>query len=314
MLTDDELARRTAHAVTAAAGAGRALGLTVTAPVALYDVFSVVVHLAPSPVVARVHTVLPRLIEQRPEWLRAQQRHELAVAWWLAEQGHPVVPPSPLVPLEPVRHDGLAMTFWQFVEQVPDADPPMERRMEITAELHARLRGYRAELPFMVPLDEYIPDCLEQLVGRPDLLDPAGVDRARREWDVIGPLVASPGALLARFPGATVQPVHGDAPFYNIIPTPAGELCGDLEHVTLGVPEWDLVGADDDALGAYDKAAAELGLRPPDRHLLAVMSAARSLQMVACLTLIPQLPSLKEGLAPFLDHWRTTPEAVDLLR
>ena len=50
---------RTARAVGAAAAAGRQLGLEVREPRVLYDVFSVVVHLAPSPVVVRVPTVLP---------------------------------------------------------------------------------------------------------------------------------------------------------------------------------------------------------------------------------------------------------------
>ena len=54
-----DIARRTFAAVDAAVGVGREFGLTVTDAVVLHDVFSVVVHLAPSPVVARVPVVLP---------------------------------------------------------------------------------------------------------------------------------------------------------------------------------------------------------------------------------------------------------------
>ena len=107
MFTSDELAARTDRAVAAAAGAGRELGLTVTDPRVLYDVFSVVVHLSPAPVVVRVPTVLPRTVAADPEAQAAQQRSELAVAGWLADRGHPVVAPSPLVAREPVRRDGF---------------------------------------------------------------------------------------------------------------------------------------------------------------------------------------------------------------
>jgi hypothetical protein len=54
MLTSDDQAVRTDRAVAAAADAGRDLGLTVTGPRVLYEVFSVVVHLPSAPVVVRV--------------------------------------------------------------------------------------------------------------------------------------------------------------------------------------------------------------------------------------------------------------------
>ena len=49
---------------------------------------------------------------------------------------------------------------------------------------------------------------------------------------MIEPVVASPAAFHAAFPGADIQPVHGDAPSYNIIVTPEGELCLDFEHAS----------------------------------------------------------------------------------
>ncbi|MGH3872239.1 MAG: aminoglycoside phosphotransferase family protein [Pseudonocardiaceae bacterium] len=303
-------AARTDRAVAAAVGAGRDLGLTVTDPRVLYDVFSVVVHLSPAPVVVRVPTVLTRTVAADPDAQAAQQRRELAVAGWLADRGHPVVAPSPLVAREPVRRDGFSMTFWQFVEQLPGADPGTQR---LTAQLHAALREYPGELAFLVPLDASIPDGLAQLEHHPDLLTAADLDRARREWAVIEPLVASRAAFDAAFPGVGVQPVHGDAPHYNIIVTPTGELWSDFEHVTLGPVEWDLVGTGPQGQAAYDLAATRLGLRPLDERLLRVMESARMLQAVACLALAPQLPMLAEGLRPSLEHWRATPSAATLL-
>ena len=58
-------------------------------PRVLYDVFSVIVHLSPAPVVVRVPTVLPRTVATDPGAQLAQQCCELAVAGWLADRGHP---------------------------------------------------------------------------------------------------------------------------------------------------------------------------------------------------------------------------------
>jgi hypothetical protein len=309
VLTPDELTARTERAVAAAAAAGRDLGLAVDDARSIYDVFSVLVHLAPSPVVARVPTVLPSTLD--PGAQAAQQRVELGVAGWLAERCHPVVAPSPLVPREPVGQDGFSMTFWQWVEEVPDAEYDVARRCALTARLHAALRPYPVELPFLVPLDPYLVD-LDRLEGRPDLLDPADLDRARREWAAFAPLGSSRAAFEAAFPGVDLQPIHGDAPFYNVIPTSEGELCSDFEHVTLGPVEWDLVGAGPEGEAAYDAAAAQLGLRPLDRRVLRVMGSARSIQIVACLALAPELPLLVEGLRPVVDSWRASPFAGGL--
>ncbi|WP_431974790.1 hypothetical protein [Micromonospora haikouensis] len=95
-MTPGQIAHRTRRAVDAAVHAGRAHGLAVTDAHVLYEFFSVVVHLAPSPVVARVPTVLPRHADL--ESLAGRQRAELDVTAWLADRGVPVIPPSPLTP------------------------------------------------------------------------------------------------------------------------------------------------------------------------------------------------------------------------
>lgn len=312
VLTDPRIAERARCAVAAAASAGRDLGLSVDDPTPLYDVFSVVVHLAPVPVVVRVPTVLPRTVAADPQAQADQQRRELAVTGWLHGQGFPVVPPSPLVAAEPVRRDGFSMTFWQHVTVLP-ADPPSSgSRVELAAELHAALRGYPGPLPWLMPLDASVPDGLDQLDGCPDLLDPADLRRARHEWSVLHGVLGTAAALAREFPGVRPQPVHGDAPTYNMLSTPDGVLCADFEHVTLGVPEWDLVGIEPEDRAAYDAAAGRLGLRPLDDRLLAVMAAARTMQLVACLALAPQLPLLVEGLRPCVDQWREAPFAGGL--
>ncbi len=298
---------RQERAVAAAVAAGDARGIRATEPRVLHDAFSVVVHLGPAPVVVRVPTVLPRTVTADPQAQADQQRRELAVTGWLAERGHAVVAPSPLVPAEPVAHDGFSMTFWQHVEQSGDpAEPDGAQRTRLAAQLHAALRDYPGELRFLMPLDASVPDGLAQLESRPDVLEPADLERARAEWAVLETLT-DPAAFADAFPGVSVQPIHGDAPTYNLIVTPDGPVAADFEHVTRGPAEWDLVFADDVERATYDTAAAELGLRPLDERLLQVMATARMIQLVACLPMAPQLPGMLDGLRAAVEHWRSLP-------
>ncbi|MGV0644854.1 aminoglycoside phosphotransferase family protein [Mycolicibacterium sp. XJ879] len=308
MLTPDQIAARTARAVSAAAAAGADLGLQVDDARILYQAFSVVVHLAPSPVVVRVPTVLPPSYAKFPQAQTAQQRAELAVAGWLAERGHPVVPPSPLVPTKPVRRDGFSMTFWQFVEQLPDVEPEMATRIKETARLHAALRDYDGDLGFWTPFGKYIPDGLAALQHRDDLLPESDLVRAQREWALIGPMLTSRAMFAAAFPGVNLQAIHGDAPYHNMITTADGELWSDFELVTVGAVESDLALVGPDGVATYDAAAVALGLRPLDQGVLRVTEAAARLGIVAALAMAPELPMLVEAVAPMIDVWRDTPE------
>ena len=312
MLTADQLADRTARAVAAATAAGTELGLDIDEPRVLYDVFSVIVHLAPSPVVARVPTVLPRSLVADPDRQTAQQKSELTVTSWLADRGHPVVAPSPLVPREPVRRDGFSMTFWQLVEQLPDAEPDWNSRLRQTARLHAALRDYDGPLSFWAPFGTYIPEGLAELQGPPELISGADLERAQREWAVLAPVLTSRAAFESAFPGVDLQPIHGDAPYYNMIATPDGELWSDFELVTIGAVESDLAMIDAEGIASYDAAATELGLRPIDERVLRVTEAAGRLATIAALAMAPELPMLTEHLTPVIDAWRDTPPVTEL--
>ncbi|OEU94821.1 phosphotransferase [Streptomyces oceani] len=310
-LTPQQRADRTSSAVAAAVAAGRELGLTVTEPTVLHDVFSVVVHLAPSPIVARIPVVLPR-----PDDLTAlagRQQDELEVTRWLADQGVPVIAPSPLVPREPVRREGFSMTFWPFVEEDRDKEPDYVANAGSVARLHAALRGYPGRLEFLSAADpRFIEDSLAQLDQHPELLGAADLDRARREWRFLEPLVRSRGAFEARFPGVDLQPIHGDSPPANIFHSVDGDLYSDFELVTLGPVEWDLAALGSEHEAAYDRGARRLGTRPLDQEVLAFVNALGMLRVVATLTLAPQLPELVEYLRPAVDHWRTTPLAAGM--
>ncbi|GLZ76747.1 hypothetical protein Afil01_15540 [Actinorhabdospora filicis] len=303
---------RTRRAVAAATAAARDLDLTVTDPVVLHDLFSVVVHLAPAPVVARVPTVVPEPLRADTAAQATRMLDELDVVAWLAGRGFPVVAPSPLVPAEPVERDGFAMTFWEHLDVVPGAHPDHLRETAALPGLHAELAGYPRELPLLTSLDDTIPACLTQLRDHPELIHPDELDRARREWDLLAPVVTTRAGLRKEFPGIRLQPIHGDSPVYNVIATTSGNVYADFEMTCLGPVEWDLALSGEEAVDAYDTAAAVLGRPPVDRRLLTVMEAGRMLQVVACLALVPRLPQLADGLAGVLDQWRDSPIAGGL--
>ncbi|MET0898107.1 MAG: hypothetical protein ABWY45_09365 [Mycobacterium sp.] len=206
------------------------------------------------------------------------------------------------------------MTFWQYVEEVPDAEPDVVRRCEMTARLHAALRGYDGtDLGFWTPFNAYIPEGLAMLGERPDLLGSTDHERAQREWGLLSPLLASRAAVEDAFPGVEVQTIHGDAPFHNMISTADGDRWSDFELVTQGPAESDLTMAGSDGIAAYNEAAARLGLRLLDERLLRVTEAAGMLGVVACLAMAPELPLLVDGVKTVLDRWRDGPSIADVL-
>lgn len=307
-VTPRDAARRTSAAVDAAVGAGRDLGLAVTDARVLHDVFSVVVHLAPSPVVARVPTVLPHW--EGPDSVARRQRAELDVVRWLADRGIPVIPPSPLVPREPVRRDGFSMTFWQFVEEDRGKEPDYVANSESVADLHAAMRAYPGRLSFLSAADpRFIAESLALLEKLPDLIGATELDRARLEWQILEPLVRSRTAFEEAFPGIDLQPIHGDSPPANIFSGAEGDLYADFELVTLGPVEWDLAALGPVHESAYNRGAQRNGTRLLNEDVLSFVNAVGMLRVIASLTLVPQLPELAGYLGPAVDQWQTTPFA-----
>ncbi len=311
-MTPEELQARSARAVKAATDAGRDLGLDVGDPVLLHDVFSAVVHLAPAPVAVRVPMVLPS--DLRGPRLRERQQRELDVVAWLAGQGIPVVAPSPLVPLAPVERDGFSMTFWELADVSEEHVPYGSVDSALVVDLHEALRDYPGanDLPFLAPVSHTVPSLLASLATTPDLIAAEVLDRARREWEILGPVLGSRAGFAERFPNTPVQAVHGDAPSYNVILTRSGPRFADFEDVNLAPVEWDLAAGAPEDIETYTREASRRGLRPIDPDVLRVMTAARMLQMVASLALVPELPLLATGLEPAIEAWRGMPFAGGL--
>lgn len=309
-LTPEHIAHRTRAARDAAVGAARELGLTVTDARVLHDLFSVVVHLAPSPVVARIPTVLPDSVSL--ESLARRQRAELDVTRWLADQGTPVLAPSPLVPREPVQRDGFSMTFWQYVRENHDEEPDYAANSESVADLHAALRDYPGPLQFLGAAEPHsLSTSLARLEKSPDLISPQDLDRARREWRVLEPLASSRAEFEKAFPGIDLQAVHGDSPPANIFAAVDGDRYADFELVSLGPVEWDLAALGPELEAAYDRGARRNGMRELNADVMGFVNAVGMLRVIATLELIPKLPVLAQYLNPALDQWRATPFAVD---
>lgn len=298
MLTDVDLAARTRTAVDAAVRAARRNGLTPGVPRVLHDLFSVVVDLAPEPVVVRVPTVLPPGLDGAAQ--RAQQAREVAVCRWLTDTGHPAVAPAPAVPDQPVEQDGFSVTFWTRLDTVPTPEFDPVTAGAALAALHAALRPCPIDLAWMHPLDDSVSAMLDLLRDDPAFVSPADRSRALREWEAITAVLGTADGLAARYPDAVVQSLHGDAPTYNVLHTVDGPRDADFEHVTRGPVEWDLTFCGPEMSAAYAEAAG----RPVDTELLALCEAARLVQLVACFALVPQQPSLGEGMRPMLDQWR----------
>lgn len=310
-LTHTQRAQRTTRARDAAAAAARELDLTVTQPVVLHDLFSVVVHLAPAPVVARIPTVLPPGTTSHELSLR--QQHELDVTQWLHEQGTPVIAPSPLVPRKPLQRDGFSLTFWQYVPEDHDTEPDYAANAAHTPALHRALRHYPGELPFLSAADpQSMTDDLGRLEHHPDLIAPDDLERAHREWQLLKPLVSSRETFEEAFPTAELQPVHGDSPPANIFAGTDGPLYSDFELVCLGPIEWDLAGLPDELEQAYDRSARDQGMRELDRDVLGFVNAVGKLRIIATLAMVPQLPVLLEYLTPSVQQWKQAPFAGGL--
>src|SRR5262245_47996208 len=102
----------TDRAVAAAQAVAREHGVACDEAVPIAAGSNVLVHLKPSPVVARVMTGTALLHADPERWLA----REVAVGVFLRERTDVVVPPTDLMPPGPHERDGLWMTMWAFVE------------------------------------------------------------------------------------------------------------------------------------------------------------------------------------------------------
>jgi Ser/Thr protein kinase RdoA (MazF antagonist) len=212
------------RALRAAVAVAEQHGLRCDEPVVLSDASNLLVRLDPAPVVARVST-MTSTVRHADAWLA----REVTVASHLAAAGAPVVAPSAEIAAGPHRRDGLALSFWTYVEE---AGTPLDareagRRLRLC---HDALTSFAGALPRMAALDE-AQAILERLAAAGSLTEADAVLLRRA--------AATVRERIDRL-AAAMQPIHGDAHLHNVLNGPDGPLWNDWEDTFLGPRAWDL--------------------------------------------------------------------------
>jgi Ser/Thr protein kinase RdoA (MazF antagonist) len=247
--------------VAAAVRVARDLGIDVGEPVVLRDLGTTLVHLAPSPVVARAWAAGrrdPVVVE-----------HEIGITTYLADRGARVAPPygDP----GPHRSGDHVVTLWNLLDH--DRGRPLDGHAAGRAlrEIHELLAepaaaGF-ADLPHFARLEE-ASDVVAELEVTPD--DRAGLDEMLALAAVQLPLLDLP-----------FQPLHGDAWLGNVLRTPGGPVWTDFEFVCRGPREVDVA--------TNEAVADERGRAPADDDFLAGYGAVERdlVEAVTPLSLVP---------------------------
>jgi Ser/Thr protein kinase RdoA (MazF antagonist) len=275
---------RSRRAVEAAVSLARENRLRVEEPVVLNDLFSLMVHLRPAPVVARVATCMPKVRKPISAWLE----REIAVTTFLSERGAPVVAPSRELPPGPHERDGFPISFWEYVEPDPNRTPTAADCSAMLVDLHEVLRSYPGELPMLGAGD--IPRMMEELDPASDILSAAdenllraSAERLRPFWETLS---------------GDIQPIHGDAHSGNLVAAREGGLVWiDFEDVCRGPVEWDLATMmDEEAVSRHHN---------PDFKLMAKCTELRTLQVALSLIAFHDdfrdINGWNEGLRSMLD-------------
>jgi aminoglycoside/choline kinase family phosphotransferase len=94
-----------------------------------------------------------------------------------------------------------------------------------------------------------------------------------------------------------LQPLHGDAHAFNLIPTADGLLWNDFEDTCIGPVAWDLINLDHEGRAAYPDA--------PDSAILEPYIKMRQLHAIAWVyALLPEFPNWVEHAKVMLDDLR----------
>ena len=276
-----------AAAVRAAIDVAAGLGIARAEPVVLADGANVIVHLPPSPVVAKVAASTTEVRPDTAAWLQ----RELDVASFLAGAGIPVLEPSPEIPATTYRGDGHVMSFWRYLRSASDARPSAAIVGSMLRDLHAALRSYpgQDEMPVLAPLSD-----IPAFLARP---------QTRLTASEAAALAAAHARLTAELDRTswTGQTLHGDAGLGNLMAADTGWVWHDFEDTCSGPVTWDLA-ASTARLGAPCILAA-YG-EPVDEGQLAVCEQLRRLHLTIWYGLYAErFPDLRSRAAELLALW-----------
>ena len=225
------------RALAAASTVAYAQGLKLDAAVVIHSGSNVLVHLRPAPVVARVMTGTVALHEDPRRWLE----REVSVLEFLMPTGL-AVSPSRLIAPGPHYHDGLWMTFTEWVPEV-EPDPEIQSAVSIDDAhelgrmlryLHDALRPYDRELGG----SRELRDDIERLLGE---LRPADAHQ-RAAISSLGERLNALGTVVFESSLPT-QALHGDVSLRNLLRTRRRLLWNDFEDTFRGPVHWDVASA-----------------------------------------------------------------------
>ncbi len=218
------------NALAAAQAVAREHGVACDEAVRIAAGSNALVHLKPSPVVARVMTGTAILHDDVEQWLT----REVAVGAFLAERTDLAVPPTDLLPPGPHEHDGVWMTLWRYVP-LDDQAPPLEPRElgRSLKGLHAALADFPGDLAPVSEIRDWLARLLAQLRPSPGLTQ-HDIDWLGSELDALTPAVFE-SSLPA-------QALHGDVSMGNLLRTDSGLVWNDFEDVCAGPVAWDVAG------------------------------------------------------------------------
>jgi hypothetical protein len=213
-----------AGAADAAVAAATTLGVACAEPAVLADGANVIVHLRPSPVVAKVAASTPAVRADAGAWLQ----RELDLALFLTRAGAPVMAPSREVPATVHHRDGHVMSFWTYLRPVGPGVPDEGTVGSMLRDLHAVLRTYPGSPLVLAPLGD-----IPAFLTRPQtLLSAADVCLLTETYTrLTGDLAAA---------AASGQVLHGDAGVGNLMAADGRWVWHDFEDTCSGPVAWDL--------------------------------------------------------------------------
>ncbi|MGN6558717.1 MAG: aminoglycoside phosphotransferase family protein [Solirubrobacterales bacterium] len=218
------------QALAAARAVAAGQGVACERAVVVHAGSNVLVHLRPSPVVARVMTGTAVLHDDPGVWLE----REVSVLSFLAPSGLAVAPSSLIAP-GPYEAGGLWMTFWEWVEHRRSADlsDGAERLGRALRDLHDALMGFSGELGEFVDLQHDIERLRRQLQPTATL--------SAQKIDSLGERLLALGETVFGT-SLPAQALHGDASLMNLLCTSEGLVWNDFEDTLRGPVHWDVAG------------------------------------------------------------------------
>ncbi len=242
------------------------------APILLKDSNNTVIHLAPSPVVAKVATSTLR--KQNASNLE----HELNVALHLAGLGAPIIPPSKELPPAVYRKRDLEVTFWQYCPGEVREEIDCPELITALKEFQAAFANYQGELKSFT---EKYQECYSLLDS--DRLSPE-LSMADRRF--LGQFYEKLCAKLQTFDYECV-PAHEEIHSGNVLWTETKPLLIDFESCCLAPREIDFLSFSERNLSALPHL---------DKHLMEILGVFKSFCVaVWCWSQPDRAPEVREA-------------------